>query len=157
MKVLQLRNRQRAHRINVEALREVTVALLEEELGLAEYELAVHLVSDRKMAEVNEHFLQHSGSTDVITFDYREGYSEAGKERLDLSGEIYISVPDAVAQAREFNTSWPEEVVRYVVHGALHLRGYDDLEPAKRRIMKREEDRLFRRLGRRFRLAQVAR
>ena len=157
MKALQFRNRQRARRINVELLREIAEAVLEKELALRKYELAVHFVSARKMTELNEHFLQHSGSTDVITFDYRDGYTELSAEDLELAGEIYISVPDAEAQAREFGTTLPEELARYVVHGILHLRGYDDLDPASRRVMKREENRLVRRLVRRFPVAKVAR
>jgi probable rRNA maturation factor len=156
MKELQLRNRQRERRINTELLTRVIRALLEEELEVRSYELAVHLVAARKMAEVNEQFLRHSGSTDVITFDYREGYSEDSGQ-ADLAGEIYISVCDAAAQAVGFSTTWQEEIVRYVVHGVLHLRGYDDLAPAKRRIMKREENRLTQRLAKQFPLAKLAR
>ena len=115
MKELCLRNRQRDRRINTELLRRILQALLEEELGLASYELAIHLVAARKMAEVNEHFLQHSGSTDVITFDYRDGYPETIAEQVELAGEIYISLADAVRQAGEFSTKWQEEVVRYAV------------------------------------------
>ena len=50
-------------------------------------------------------------------------------------------------QAGEFGTAWPEELARYVIHGLLHLHGYDDLEPAKRRVMKREENRLVKCFG----------
>ena len=157
MKEVQLRNHQRARRINIRALREITKALLDDELELDTYEVAIHLVNARKMAGLNEQFLQHSGSTDVITFNYREGYSEAGSEPLDLAGEIYISVPDALKQAREFSTDWREEIVRYIIHGILHLRGYDDLESAKRRIMKREENRLTRRLRAQFALSRIGR
>jgi probable rRNA maturation factor len=56
-------------------------------------------------------------------------------------------VPEAVRQAAEFGTTWEAELLRYVIHGILHLRGYDDLEPAKRRVMKREENRLVRKLA----------
>jgi probable rRNA maturation factor len=155
MKELCLQNRQRDRRINTELLRRIVQSVLEEELGLASYELAIHLVAARRMAEVNEHFLQHSGSTDVITFDYRDGYAEAGVEQMELAGEIYISVADAMVQAKEFSTKWPEEVVRYAIHGVLHLRGLDDSTPAKRRVMKREENRLVRRITRRFPVARI--
>ena len=155
MRELQLRNRQRAQGINIKFLREVTRALIEEELKLRSYELGVLFVAPAKMAEINWEFLQHEGSTDVITFDYREGYEE--RAELDLAGEIYISVADAQKQAEEFSTMWQEELVRYVVHGVLHLRGFDDLEPTKRKIMKREENRWVRRLSARFDLRKVGR
>lgn len=134
----------------------VTVHLLEELLRLQRYQLAIHLVSPARMAKVNRQFLDHEGSTDVISFDYRDGYEEGGEEPLDLAGEIFISVADANKQAQEFRTDWQEETVRYVVHGTLHLLGYDDLEPAKRKIMKREENRLVKALARQFELAELA-
>jgi probable rRNA maturation factor len=140
-------------------VREITRVLLEEELGLGRYELGIHFVSAERMAKINWEYLQHEGSTDVITFDYREGYSggSAEFEGLDLAGEIYISGADAVKQAKEFGTEWREEIVRYVVHGVLHLLCYDDLESGKRREMKREENRLVRALGGRFDLKRVGR
>jgi probable rRNA maturation factor len=73
---------------------------------------------------------------------------------LPLHGELFICVDDAVAQARAFQTSWQSEVVRYTVHGVLHLLGYDDVAPVLRRQMKREENRLVKRLEHRFSLAQ---
>ena len=104
------------------------------------------------MAKLNETFLKHSGPTDVITFDY----SEADR-RSPLLGELFICVPEAVAQSRRFRTSWQEELVRYLVHGVLHLLGYDDRAAKARQRMKREENRLLRRLARRFDLASLGR
>ena len=155
MRELQLRNRQRAQAINIRFLREVTRALLEDELKLGSYELGIMLVSPVTMAETNWQFLEHEGSTDVITFDYR-GYGSQ-PEKSDLAGEIHISVTDARQQAREFSTTLEEELVRYVTHGILHLRGFDDLEPTKRKVMKREENRLVRRLKTRFDLRKLGR
>jgi len=156
MRELQVRNRQRDQALDVKFVRELTRALLEEELGLASYELGINFVSAKRMAEINQEFLKHEGSTDVITFDYREGYWDAGERSKELAGEIYISVRDARRQAREFKTRWEEEIVRYVVHGILHLRGYDDLAPAKRKVMKREENRLLGKLKGRFDFRAVA-
>jgi probable rRNA maturation factor len=61
----------------------------------------------------------------------------------------------AVAQSREFGTDWRAELVRYVIHGLLHLLGHDDREPAARRRMKRVESRLLRDIGRRFALSKL--
>jgi rRNA maturation RNase YbeY len=130
--------------------------LLEDLLGLHSWDLVVHFIPPAAMAKINKRFLDHEGSTDVITFDLREGYAEAEMARHELAGEIYISIADAVKQAREFSTEWPEEVARYVVHGVLHLQGYDDLEPAARTVMKREENRLLKALGREFSLLAFA-
>ncbi len=151
MKTLLLANRQRDRRVDTRWLRTCAVTLLEELLALEEYELGVQLVGVREMARVNQQFLNHAGSTDVITFSY----AEPGEARLH--GELFICVSDAVAQAAEWGTTWQSEVVRYLVHGVLHLRGFDDLEPAKRRVMKRHENRLVARLARHFALRELER
>jgi len=78
-----------------------------------------------------------------------------GSKLEGLQGEIFICLSEAVAQARRFRTSWAEELTRYLIHGLLHLFGYDDLKPALRREMKREEDRLVRKLRRRFTLLKL--
>ena len=147
---LAFRNRQRTRALNIPLLRRITRHLLHEELGVTEYELCFHFVEPTEMADANWQFLQHEGSTDVITFDH----SELG---APLHGEIFISVADAVKQAREFKTTWPSELARYVIHGLLHLRGHDDLEPAKRRVMKREENRLLKKVAAEFPLRSLAR
>src|SRR5687768_2929886 len=153
MRDLQVRNRQGDQRLDSKFLREIVRTLLRKELGLQNYEHGIKFVSATKMAKLNWDYLQHEGSTDVITFDYREG--NEGKES-ELVGEIYISVADAKKQAREFRTTWQEELVRYLVHGVLHLRGYDDLVATKRKVMKREENRLVEKLSKQFNLRQVA-
>jgi probable rRNA maturation factor len=142
----QIQNRQKNRPINLRAFRKLAELLLDDLLDLPGYDLAVHVLEANKMAEMNSHFLNHDGSTDVMTFDYREGYPELGSMAV-LHGEIFISVEDAVQQAREFNTSWRDEFARYFVHGVLHLMGYDDLVPAKRKVMKQQEEKLVKRLG----------
>ena len=72
-----------------------------------------------------------------------------------LHGELYICLDDAIAQAKEFRTTWQSEVVRYVIHGVLHLLGHDDHAAAARRKMKREENRLLRHLAKEFPLASL--
>jgi probable rRNA maturation factor len=155
MKELQVRNRQRDRSINGPLLRSIAKALLEEMLGYSEYELAINLVSRRIITRINERFLKHLGPTDVISFNFREGYGIA-ETSCQLSGEIYVCPSEAERQAKEFNLTFEAELVRYVTHGVLHLSGYDDLSPSKRKVMKREEDRLVRALGRRFSFAELA-
>ena len=101
-------------------------------------------------AAMNEAYLRHAGSTDVITFGYTDSQSSE-----PLIGDIFICIDDAQKHARRFGTSWQSELVRYFVHGMLHLQGYDDLKPASRRVMKREENRLMQKLSRRFQLARL--
>ncbi|HEX7569373.1 MAG TPA: rRNA maturation RNase YbeY [Verrucomicrobiae bacterium] len=153
---LVITNRQRTKKINTRFLKQV-VAELFAELEITEAELGIMLVGAKEMARVNWQFLQHEGSTDVITFDHSEKRKAESGKRKTLHGELFICVDDAVTQAKEFGTSWQAEAVRYVVHGVLHLLGYDDLKPDLRRTMKREENRLVRHLEKRFTLAELSR
>jgi rRNA maturation RNase YbeY len=130
-------NRQRDQRVSLRSIRRWTLEALK--LLHTDAELGIHLVTATEMARVNWDFLRHTGSTDVITFDH-------GSVPGRLHGELFISVADAMAQARSFHTTWQQELGRYIVHGLLHLAGEDDLEPAARRRMKRRENSLVRRL-----------
>lgn len=148
-------NRQRSQKINVRLLKQITGALLAE-LAITEAELGINLVAAPEMTRVNETFLQHEGSTDVITFDHAEIRKAKSGKVKQLHGELFVCVDEAVLQAKQFKTKWPAEVVRYIVHGILHLLGHDDLKPTLRRKMKAEENRLVRSLAGRFTLAQLA-
>ncbi|HEU5122982.1 MAG TPA: rRNA maturation RNase YbeY [Verrucomicrobiae bacterium] len=147
-----IKNQQRTFPVNVRYLRWMTRELLRELLWIEDFDLGIYIVRAPKMAEINWNFLQHEGSTDVITFDYGEKKdgekSETRNPKLEipLNGELFICIDDAIEQARQFRTTWQSELVRYVIHGILHLRGYDDLNPAARKIMKREENRLLKKL-----------
>jgi len=145
-------SRQRKKKINTQLLTQIAGALLEE-LKITEAELGINLVGAREMTLVNETFLKHTGSTDVITFDHLE--AKAGSRKRELHGELFICVDDARLHARRFGTSWQSETVRYLVHGVLHLLGHDDLKPDSRRKMKRAENRRLRSLVQKFSLAQI--
>ncbi|MEY4387472.1 MAG: hypothetical protein RLY20_2755 [Verrucomicrobiota bacterium] len=147
-------NQQRTKRLNTLLLKTITEATLSE-LCVTDCHLTFYLVGAKKMADINEGHLQHDGPTDVITFNYAG--DGARKTSPTLHGEILICIDVAVAQAREFRTTWQSEVVRYVVHSLLHLCGYDDLKPADRREMKRHENRLVRTLSRRFKFSSISR
>ncbi len=149
-------NLQRARKINLRLLRQIASALLSA-LEVEKAETGICLVGAREMTRLNETFLRHAGSTDVITFDYSAPKSRTQAAPHPVHGEIFVCVAEAVVQARKFGTSWQSEIVRYLVHGILHLTGHDDGTPAARRKMKREEDRLLGTLARRFSLAELSR
>ena len=163
---LLIKNRQRALPLNTGLLRTLTRALLRELLELETFDLVIYIVQAPEMTALNETFLHHNGSTDVITFDYSDNVLPASCRQIKPSlpagarkyvhGEIFICVDDAITQARQFRTSWTSELARYVIHGILHLRGFDDIRPADRRKMKREENRLLRNVGRLFPLRKLA-
>lgn len=115
-----------------------------------EFELGIRVVSNAEIARINERYLQHHGPTDVITFHYDSTQASIpddvpGAKKM-ISGDIFVSVDEAVSQARRFRTSGREELLRYAVHGILHLLGFDDHSARDRRRMKKVEDQLVSRL-----------
>jgi len=153
--------------VDLRLLRRIVKALLQDLLRQENFDLGIYLVAAPKMTELNETFLRHKGPTDVIAFDYanRGCKVQSPKSKVQspqpdagaalLHGEIFVCVEEAISQARRFRTIWQSELVRYIVHGLLHLCGYDDRHATARRGMKREEDRLLRRLARQFDLGKA--
>jgi rRNA maturation RNase YbeY len=89
-------------------------------------------VDDPTLQKMHQQYLNDPEKTDVITFDLSDGEA--------VEGEIYISIDRAREQAKEYGVSPEEEVLRLIVHGILHLKGYDDLEEDDRKVMKAQED-----------------
>ena len=143
--------------------RRIAKCLLAECLQLECFNIGICLLTARAIAKLNETYLHHLGPTDVITFNYSETpitwhYLKPcgdGQQTPVLCGEVFICVDEAIAQARRFRISWQSELVRYLVHGLLHLNGYDDSSAAERRRMKRKEDHLVREIAERFPLRRL--
>lgn len=132
-------------------MRQIVVWLLSRELNVQAYELSVQFVGTAEMTILNEKYLRHKGPTDVITFDYG-----SSPQQLQLAGDVIICVDEAITQAPRFQANWHSELVRYVVHGLLHLQGFDDKTVRSRHRMKRREDEVMRSIARRFAMAKVA-
>jgi len=170
---LALGNRQHLRPLNLRLLRQIVKALLREVWPHGSFDLAISIVAAPEMTRLNETFLRHQGSTDVITFDYAERAGQAPRLSLGsspdhaqvnrrdacpalLHGELFVCLDEAVSQARRFRTTWQSELVRYIVHGVLHLLGHDDQRNAARQRMKRAEDTLLRRLAGEFTIRRLA-
>ena len=92
-------------------------------------EVFIWLISDRRMTRLHRTFLGQSGPTDVLTFQH---------------GEIFISVDTARRHARAFGNSLVHELQLYIVHGLLHLHGFDDQTPGEAHKMKAAQERILR-------------
>lgn len=88
--------------------------------------------SDNYILDINQKFLQHDYFTDIITFDYCEG------ERLN--GDLFISVDSVRENAVEYGEEFDRELARVMVHGILHLIGYDDHTAKDQKLMRSKED-----------------
>jgi probable rRNA maturation factor len=104
--------------------------LVEAAVGAARISLAV--VDDPTIHELNREFLGHDYATDVLSFLLE-------RQPETLEGEIVVSAETAAAAAPRFGWSAPEELLLYVIHGALHLVGYDDHSAAERAEMRARE------------------
>ncbi len=108
-------------------------------LSLKLESLEINLLDSEQIHKINVNYLQHDYSTDIITFNYSD-------EITKLDGEIFISLPDAEDNAKKFNVSFENEIVRLIIHGILHMIGYDDIKPNDKRKMKRKENDLVNKI-----------
>jgi probable rRNA maturation factor len=99
--------------------------------------VSVVLGDDAMLAALHERYMADASPTDVLTFDLRD--DEAGP----IEGEIVVSVETARRQARRRRIEAGRELLRYVIHGTLHLVGYDDRTAVERRRMRAAEDRVL--------------
>jgi probable rRNA maturation factor len=120
-----------------EAVRRV---LAEADIRAAEISIAV--VGDAAMHELNRRYLAHDYPTDVLSF-VLEFDADAGR----LEGEIIVSYEYAARESPHYGWSPADELLLYVIHGALHLVGYDDLDPESREAMRAAEARHLAHFG----------
>lgn len=96
------------------------------------HEIFVWLISDRRMATLHRQFLNQKGPTDVLTFQH---------------GEIFISAETAQRQAQVFRSSRARELRLYIVHGLLHLHGFDDRTQADAKEMEEAQEKILLQLA----------
>ncbi len=135
---LTITNKQRSVRVNLKRLRKAAAAALKASLALKAGgqfalhtldEIGVAIVSDSAIERVHVDFMAIAGATDVITFDH---------------GEIVVSADTAATCAKEHGHSVDEELMLYIIHGFLHLAGYDDRITAERKKMHAVQNRIWR-------------
>ena len=110
-------------------------------LGHSRSELSVALVDDEEIRSLNQAWRNKNRPTDVLSFSLIEGDDLGG--RGGLMGDVVISVETAARQARECHRGLDEEVARLVIHGLLHIVGFDHEEDDEARAMRREQRRLW--------------
>jgi len=95
-------------------------------------ELNYIFTSDEELLTINKEFLNHDYYTDIITFPYEEGE--------ELAGDIFISVDRVRDNATQLNEVFEQELRRVMIHGVLHLLGYQDNSPEQASGMRDRED-----------------
>jgi len=94
--------------------------------------VSIHLIGDTKMKQLNNQFRKKNSTTDVLSFAIQEGEHFFDSDEL---GEIFISIPRIKRQAKQNRIPFPEEFQRMLIHGMLHLLGYDHTKPKEAKKM----------------------
>lgn len=132
-----VRNAQRKIQLDVRSLQSFAERALREAMRLPQQpgsafagvaEIAAAIVSDARIADLHQRFMNIAGPTDVITFQH---------------GEIIVSAETAQRNAVEYQTSTDREIRLYIIHGILHLMGFDDTTAAAARKMTTTQERIF--------------
>lgn len=116
-------------------------------MGNQDKEISIVFVDDKKIKEINSKYLNRDYPTNVISFPMREGaFSEINPYLL---GDIVISVETAIRDAQEASISPYDEILFLLIHGFLHLIGYDhEKDPLKAKEMEAKEKELFDKIKR---------
>ena len=95
-------------------------------------DISIIFCSDNYILDINRKYLGHDYFTDIITFDYCSGNM--------LSGDLFISVDSVKENSVEYGTEFEDELNRVIVHGILHLIGYDDHTDEDVKVMREKEN-----------------
>ena len=109
------------------------------------YSLNIIFVNNQYIKRLNRSYLNRNYATDVIAFSMEEGQRLKDPSRLKerALGDVYISVEKARAQAKRLGHSIKREIATLVIHGILHLAGYDDIKRIDRMKMQRKTERIL--------------
>ena len=120
-------------------------AVLKSEKADKKGELNIIILGLAKMRALNKRYLNRSHDTDVIAFNHEADQDFPGEEKP--FGDVYISAHQSRRQAKDLKHPVLTEVLTLVIHGTLHLLGYDDGTPRQKKEMFRRQDALLRALG----------
>ena len=132
MQTISVFNAHRRYRIRKRLIEEYVQRVV----GKRDTRMSVVFVDSRYCKSINKTYLNHNYVTDVISF--------AIEKTPVLEGEIYVNLDRAKQQAQEYGVSFANEVARLVIHGALHLIGYEDGTEKKRKAMYADQERIVR-------------
>ncbi len=136
---IEIADEQESHVVDYDRLISVVREILSD-AGYLQGEVSIAIVTDEAMHELNRQYLQHDYPTDVLSF-----VLEVSEQRLD--GQLIVSADYAAREALTFGWTLDDELLLYTIHGALHLVGYDDLEPELKAEMRVQERNYLARFG----------
>lgn len=116
------------------------VRMILHDASIPQATVSVAVVDDPTIHQLNRRYLDHDDATDVLSFLLQ-------READRLEGEVVVSAETAQRVARRFGWSPADELLLYVIHGTLHLVGYDDQTPSERAAMREQERAYLARFG----------
>lgn len=140
---IEISNSQRVVTIHPQKIRRIAKEVLSHFRLRKGVRLNILFLDDAKISILHKRFLGKKGPTDVLAFGMQEGKVLKGDPFL--LGDIAISTETALRQAKRFHSPVGREVALYVIHGILHLLGYDDRKKSARLLMRRKEKELLKR------------
>jgi len=150
---IRVTNHNRSRGLNERFIRSVAASILKMIKRPAATELEIVFLSDDRIRGLNKKYAGSDRSTDVLSF--KLGEKEFGRPDSFI-GEILISSDTAARNSKIFGSTFGEEIVLYVIHGILHLFGYDDTDARSRARMSEKENGILRELCRKEDLSKVS-
>ena len=147
----QVVNRHKKYRVNEKLIKKIISKILKYSRKPRDTELEVVFLDDGSIRPINKAYKRRDAPTDVLSFKLDR--DEFGSRKF--LGEIFISIDRAKENSGKFKTDFKEEIVLYVIHGILHLFGYDDEDAKSRRRMSKKEKEILGYLCKREDLSKV--
>ncbi|MFH0974417.1 MAG: rRNA maturation RNase YbeY [Spirochaetota bacterium] len=121
-----------------------TVAAICKKLKLKSAVITIILCDNKYIKKINKDYRKKNEPTDVISFSYREIPFPAVKSGLEELGDIYISLEKASENAEKYEAAFADEITRLLIHGVLHLLGYDhERSDEDEKIMRAKEEEIL--------------
>lgn len=124
--------------IRPQTIKRMVLRILRRE-GISRAELSFSFITSSQIRSLNQKFLKRSYATDVLAFDLMDK-----RKKSELMGDIFISTDAVIKQSKIFDTTLSYEFVLYIVHGILHLLGYDDHSPKDIKRMRAKEAKVLK-------------
>ena len=136
---IEITNSQRIKRINLKELKTFLKKIFSL-LNISQKRISILFCDNKEIKKLNKKFFNKAQATDVIAFSLQDEFEK------DYLGEVIVSVEQAVKISAEYGNTWKKELLLYLVHGILHLLGYDDIKKADRLKMEKKQQQILNKI-----------
>ncbi len=120
--------------IPIEPVKKALLQILADH-GFSDGWINIVIIDDKMMIEMHKNYFNDPNTTDVMSFEF-----DIDRESRYMEGEVYANIEQVQRQAKQYNTTVENELNRVIIHGVLHLVGYDDKTAEQKKIMRDKED-----------------